>query len=295
MALIQAQLVNPPAGGRTGGVRAGANITIAADGTISSTGGGGGGLTGLQEIDDISGSFNGATVAFPITISGGLPIPAGPGTSQLVIALGGITQTPGDAFTFDNATDTITFTAAPPAGVSFAGWIGGDAGGVSSVTAGAGLTGGGTGAVTLAVGAGTGITVGAGTVGLAPTGVIAGSYTNANISINAQGQILTASNGSGGTGVVWAWASVAANGSFIQGSNIASTTRDSFGIYTLTFTTPASTANYVVAGSVTLLNNTAVGVTTRNRTTTNVTVSPLTNYTGGPGPDDFPFAVAVII
>jgi hypothetical protein len=170
---------------------AGANITVSPAGgkgivTINSTGGGGGGggLTGLQEIDDISAGFNGVTVAFPITIGGAQPIPAGPGTGQLIIALGGILQTPGIAFTFDNATDTLTFTAAPPAGISFSGYVGGDAAPITSIVAGTGLSGGGTSGIV--------------NLSITPTGVLPGTYTSPNVTINAQGQITAASSGGGG-------------------------------------------------------------------------------------------------
>jgi hypothetical protein len=62
-----------------------------------------------------------------------------------------------------------------------------NAGTITDVVAGTGLTGGGSsGSVTLAI---------------AATSVIPGSYTNTNLTVNAEGQITTAANGSGSGGV----------------------------------------------------------------------------------------------
>ena len=91
----------------------------------------------------------------------------------------------GGDLSYDSSTGTFSFTN--------------DAGDIESVTAGAGLTGGGTsGAVTLNVVGGTGITANANDIAITATGVTAGVYGDADsvsqVTVNTQGQITSASN-----------------------------------------------------------------------------------------------------
>ena len=73
-------------------------------------------------LDDISGSFNGSTTAFNLTVSSSSSPPAS--VNQLWIILGGVLQKPGTDFTVADA--VITFTTAPASTLSFWGMIQGD-------------------------------------------------------------------------------------------------------------------------------------------------------------------------
>jgi len=96
---------------------AGENITIdpangKGDVTIN-------GSPSLSLIDDISAQFNGTTVTFTLQ-SGGQPLDTT--VARMIIAIGGIIQSPNIAFTFNITTSQITFSEAPPAGATFTGW-----------------------------------------------------------------------------------------------------------------------------------------------------------------------------
>ena len=69
----------------------------------------------ITELDDISGSFNGSTTQFNLTVSSAAVTAVT--AQQLLISLGGVMQNPGTDYTVSST--TITFTTAPASGLSF--------------------------------------------------------------------------------------------------------------------------------------------------------------------------------
>ncbi len=73
--------------------------------------------TNIKVLDDISGSFNGSTQTFPLTISGVSLTPVN--AQQLRIVLGGVIQSPGTDYNVSGS--NIVFTTAPDAALEFSG------------------------------------------------------------------------------------------------------------------------------------------------------------------------------
>ena len=69
----------------------------------------------ITELDDISGSFNGSTTQFNLTVSSAAVTAVT--AQQLLISLGGVMQNPGTDYTVSST--TVTFTTAPASGLSF--------------------------------------------------------------------------------------------------------------------------------------------------------------------------------
>ena len=76
-------------------------------------------------IDDISGSFDGVTTSFPLTVGGVAPVPAPLSSNQCLISVGGVVQRPDDSGSegFLLSGGNIVFSAAPTGGDDFFGVI----------------------------------------------------------------------------------------------------------------------------------------------------------------------------
>ena len=68
----------------------------------------------FQILDDISGSFNGSTTSFALTVGSTALIAGAPAT--LLIAIDGVMQEPTENYTTDGSTSSITISEAPHLG-----------------------------------------------------------------------------------------------------------------------------------------------------------------------------------
>jgi hypothetical protein len=138
-------------------------------------------------IDDISGSFDGVTTSFPLTVSGVAPVPAPLGSNQCLISVDGVVQRPDDTGTegFRLSGGNIIFSSAPSIADDFFGII---LAGADYVNVGANFPDGTLGApsITFDQDNDTGYyRSGSGAVSFASNGVAAGTWSSAGVTAPA--------------------------------------------------------------------------------------------------------------